>query len=119
MNLHLDRDAFQTLLLEESESSKLRANIIEKDYYVTLILEELSRKQSENSLPAYFQGGTASYKALGSIRRFSEDIDLTVSQLEGCTSNRQQQLRVEHAAKRYECLERLKNDPAVVIARET
>jgi predicted nucleotidyltransferase component of viral defense system len=42
---------------------------VEKDYYVTLLLSELSTKQS--CLPAYFKGGTALYKALGQMKRFS------------------------------------------------
>ncbi len=38
MKLHLDRPAFETLLLGESEASGIRADILEKDYYVTLVL---------------------------------------------------------------------------------
>jgi predicted nucleotidyltransferase component of viral defense system len=61
--------------LDIQEKTEVRADIIEKDYYVTLMLNELAGNQSE--LYAYFKGGTALYKALGSIRRFSEDINLT------------------------------------------
>jgi predicted nucleotidyltransferase component of viral defense system len=106
MNLHLDQPAFETLLLNESESSSIRADILEKDYYVTLILNELSNKQDQ--VFAYFKGGTALYKAIGSIRRFSEDIDLTVS-IEGCT-NSQAKKRVERATLEYSCLPRNKED---------
>jgi len=76
MKLHSDSSALETLLLDISGRTGIRADIIEKDYYVTLILKELADKQKD--IPAYFKGGTALYKALGSIRRFSEDIDLTV-----------------------------------------
>jgi len=106
MKLHLDQPAFETLLLNESESSGIRADILEKDYYVTLILNELANKQDQAF--AYFKGGTALYKAIGSIRRFSEDIDLTVS-IEGCT-NSQAKRRLERATLEYACLPRKRED---------
>lgn len=106
MKLHLESLAFETLLLDVSERTGIRADIIEKDYYVTLLLKELAEKQKD--VPAYFKGGTALYKALGSIRRFSEDIDLTVS-VEDC-SNSQAKRRLERAAIEYLCLSRNKED---------
>ena len=106
MKLHLDRPAFETLLLSESESSGIRADILEKDYYVSLILNELANKQDQAF--AYFKGGTALYKAIGSIRRFSEDIDLTVS-IDGCTNN-QARRRVERATLEFSCLSRKNED---------
>ena len=106
MKLHLDRPAFETLLLEESEVSGIRADILEKDYYVTLVLKELAEKQDQ--VPAYFKGGTALYKAIGCIRRFSEDIDLTVS-IEDCTNN-QAKRRLERATLEYTCLPRKRED---------
>lgn len=106
MKLHLEPVAFETLLLDTSERTGIRADIIEKDYYVSLLLKELAEKQKD--LPAYFKGGTALYKALGSIRRFSEDIDLTVS-VEDC-SNSQAKKRLERATLEYSCLIRDKED---------
>jgi predicted nucleotidyltransferase component of viral defense system len=106
MKLHLEPSAFETLLLDTSEKTGIRADIIEKDYYVTLLLKELAGKQNE--VPAYFKGGTALYKALGTIRRFSEDIDLTVS-VEDC-SNSQAKRRLERATLEYSCLARDKAD---------
>ena len=98
MKLHKDTEAFRTLLLDVGAHSNMRADILEKDYYVVLMLRELSEKQNE--LPAYFKGGTALYKALRCIRRFSEDIDLTVS-IDDCTSETARKKRVESAAKDY------------------
>ncbi len=66
MKLHKDRDAFQALLLTISEKTGIREDIIEKDYYLTLLLSELAVWQTK--LPAYFKGGTALYKAIGSLR---------------------------------------------------
>ena len=91
MKLHTDRDGFTVLLNAVRDSTGIRADILEKDYYITLFLKELSEWQG--NLPAYFKGGTALYKALGNIRRFPEDIDLTVC-IEGC-SNSQAKKRLE------------------------
>lgn len=87
------------------ETTRIREDILEKDYYVTLLLKELSEKQ--RNLPAYFKGGTALYKALKSIRRFSEDIDITVC-IEDCSSN-QAKTRLENATKKYKSLTRTKH----------
>ncbi|MCE5208775.1 MAG: nucleotidyl transferase AbiEii/AbiGii toxin family protein [Chloroflexi bacterium] len=108
MKLHLDTPAFQTVLLTQAERSGIRAEVLEKDYYVTLMLSELAEKQV--LIPAYFKGGTALYKALGSVRRFSEDIDLTVS-VEDCPSQSQAQKRLEAVTKKYSCLSRKIDDP--------
>ncbi len=104
MKLHLDRDAFETLLLDVQERTGVRADILEKDYYVTLLLKELAENQGK--LHAYFKGGTALYKALGSIRRFSEDIDLTV-EVHDCTSKTQAGKRLKSSAKGYSSLQRI------------
>ena len=102
MRLHTDRDGFTALLNLISDSTGIRSDILEKDYYITLFLKELSEWQGE--LPAYFKGGTALYKALGNICRFSEDIDLTVC-IENC-SNSQAKRRLEKAANGYKSLPR-------------
>ncbi|MCL2608253.1 MAG: nucleotidyl transferase AbiEii/AbiGii toxin family protein [Methanomassiliicoccaceae archaeon] len=102
MKLHEDSDGFTALLRIISESTGVRLDVLEKDYYVTLFLKELSEWQG--TLPAYFKGGTALYKAIGSIRRFSEDIDLTVC-IDGC-NNSQAKSRLEKAANGYRSLPR-------------
>ena len=102
MKLHTDINGFTALLNSISKSTGIRSDILEKDYYTTLFLKELSEWQNE--LPAYFKGGTALYKALGSIRRFSEDIDLTVC-IEGCSKS-QAKKRLEKAASGYTSLPR-------------
>ena len=77
MKLHLDKEAFRVLIDTIHTQTGYRGDVLEKDYYVSLILKELAEKQS-NGLPAYFKGGTALYKALKTTNRFSEDIDLSV-----------------------------------------
>ena len=102
MRLHNDTDAFSAIVELVSESTNIRLDVLEKDYYVSLMLKELSEWQT--AFPIYFKGGTALYKALGSIRRFSEDIDLTVC-IDGC-NNPQAKRRLEKAAKGYQSLPR-------------
>jgi predicted nucleotidyltransferase component of viral defense system len=102
MNLHDDRNAFAILLDHIHERTDIREDLLEKDYYVTLLLHELSTKQ--HSLPAYFKGGTALYKAIGQMKRFSEDIDLTV-EVEDCSKS-QAHKRLKDAAHSYESLRR-------------
>lgn len=76
MKLHLDRDVFKQFINKISSETNIAMDILEKDYYVGCILQELSKKQDE--IQAYFKGGTAIYKILDTMNRFSEDIDLTV-----------------------------------------
>ncbi len=98
MKLHLDKEAFEYIIDELSKANSVRRDVLEKDYYVTLLLNELSRLPNQGY--AYFKGDTALYKALRSIRRFSEDIDLTVY-VEDCPSTSQEQKRLEKVSKKY------------------
>lgn len=63
MMLHENKDAFKALISSVSERTNIREDIIEKDYYLTLMLSEFAAKQK--SISAYFKGGTALYKAIG------------------------------------------------------
>lgn len=103
MKLHLDKTAFEFIVDEVARENHIRRDVLEKDYYVTLLLKELSGK--ENQGYAYFKGGTALYKALKSIRRFSEDIDLTVY-IEDCPTPSQAKKRLEHATLKYENMQK-------------
>ena len=103
MKLHLDTSAFRVLLEQIHERTGYRTDVLEKDYYVVLMLKELSEKQKAG-LPAFFKGGTALYKALKATNRFSEDIDLSVD-TRGC-SRSQNDKRLEMASKKYLSLDR-------------
>ena len=70
MNLHLDTTAFQVLLNDIHDKTGYRLDVLEKDYYVVLLLKELAAMQDEG-LKAYFKGGTALYKELKTKNRFS------------------------------------------------
>ena len=73
MYLHEDREAFKEVIEQVAEDSGRAAVVIEKDYYVTMILRLLSQKLSN----VVFKGGTSLSKGFKAINRFSEDIDIT------------------------------------------
>lgn len=54
MKLHEDANAFRVLINDIHEKTGYRLDVLEKDYYVVLMLEELAQKQEEG-LPAYFK----------------------------------------------------------------
>lgn len=72
--LHNDRELFEQLILRTSELLGIKAEIIEKDYYVTLFLKELVSVSPD----IIFKGGTSLSKCYHLIDRFSEDIDLNI-----------------------------------------
>lgn len=85
MKLHLNKDVFKQFINKISSETNISVDILEKDYYVCCIPQELAKKQDE--LQAYFKGGTATYKILDTMNRFSEDIDLTVKVSEQLSKN--------------------------------
>lgn len=98
MYLHLKEKEFKNFLQIIKERTNIDADIIEKDYYVCAVLKELSKKQ--DYLKAYFKGGTAVYKILENMNRFSEDIDLTVKVLAE-ESNTRNKKRLKESALGY------------------
>ena len=103
MKLHTDKNAFKVLIENIHEQTGYRTDVLEKDYYVVLMLEELAKLQADG-LSAYFKGGTALYKALKTTNRFSEDIDLSVDTRD--CSRTQNDKRLENATKKYKSLPR-------------
>ena len=85
MLFHLDENVFKRFIDDMSKRVKIDADIIEKDYYVCTVLKELAKNQ--DYLKAYFKGGTAVYKILDTMNRFSEDIDLTVEVVKAEANN--------------------------------
>jgi len=72
--LHEDKELFEKVVLDASEKFDIVPVIIEKDYYVTLFLREIVRKNPN----IIFKGGTSLSKCYHIINRFSEDIDLNI-----------------------------------------
>ncbi len=98
MNLHLNKELFRETIDTLNTKTGIAIDIIEKDYYVCAVLKELSKKQ--DYLKAYFKGGTAVYKILENMNRFSEDIDLTVKVLSE-ESNTRNKKRLKESALGY------------------
>ena len=98
MNLHLNKELFREFIDNLNARTGIDSDIIEKDYYVCTILKQLSKNQDE--LQAYFKGGTAIYKILDTMNRFSEDIDLTVKVLPK-QSNTKNKNRLKQSALSY------------------
>ena len=72
--LHNNREQFAEAINLAVFQTGLAPEIIEKDYYITLIL----RKLSEMFDFVVFKGGTSLSKCHKVIDRFSEDIDITI-----------------------------------------
>ncbi|MCQ2535707.1 MAG: nucleotidyl transferase AbiEii/AbiGii toxin family protein [Lachnospiraceae bacterium] len=75
MFLHNDKELFQEVIVSAAEDLDLVVPIVEKDYYVTMILKKLSIWCPE----CVFKGGTSLSKCHHVIDRFSEDIDISFS----------------------------------------
>lgn len=76
MKLHNSKEVFSDLIEIASDYYKIDSALVEKDYFVTLLLKELTTR-----VPSLlFKGGTSLSKCYKIIDRFSEDIDLTLDE---------------------------------------
>lgn len=89
--LHNDKEMFSQAINLVTNKNGIRPEIVEKDYYVTMILRLLSER-----LPfIVFKGGTSLSKCHKAINRFSEDIDITID----TTLSQSQKKKVKEAIK--------------------
>lgn len=72
--LHENKEEFAIAVDLASEYFQILPIVAEKDYYVTMILRELSQRLDF----IVFKGGTSLSKCHRAIKRFSEDIDITI-----------------------------------------
>ena len=72
--LHENKEEFANAVNLASEIYHVLPVVVEKDYYVTMILRELSQRMGF----IVFKGGTSLSKCHKIIKRFSEDIDITI-----------------------------------------
>ena len=75
--LHNDREQFRGAIYLSYQQTGIMAQAIEKDYYVTLLLQILAQEMPY----IVFKGGTSLSKCHKVIQRFSEDIDITIDTL--------------------------------------
>lgn len=71
-NLHNNKELFSDVIIATSNALNIEPSIIEKDYYVTLLLKKINEKCPD----IIFKGGTSLSKCFKIINRFSEDIDI-------------------------------------------
>lgn len=85
MNLHENRKMFTDAVLAASEHLHIKTVYIEKDYWITRSLKLMA--QNPNAERAIFKGGTSLSKAHNIGNRFSEDIDIAISDADTLTGN--------------------------------
>lgn len=76
MTLDNNTQQFSDAIRAASERLNIAAIYIEKDYWITKILQQLSRTPQANNI--VWKGGTSLSKGYGLIDRFSSDIDVAV-----------------------------------------
>jgi len=76
MRLHTNIQDFNELIRLTATHFSILPEFIEKDYWITLILNNLSKSTHANSV--VFKGGTSLTKGYRIINRFSEDIDIAI-----------------------------------------
>lgn len=74
MILHNNPEDFAAAIQVASEHLKMRSVYIEKDYWITYVLKNISQSSYKDRV--VFKGGTSLSKAYNLIQRFSEDVDL-------------------------------------------
>ena len=73
MYLHSNISLFKDVIAEVNIRTGIAQSVLEKDYYLTMILKLLREKNDD----IVFKGGTSLSKCYHLIDRFSEDIDIT------------------------------------------
>jgi predicted nucleotidyltransferase component of viral defense system len=76
MKLHTNTQDFNELIRLSAAYFNILPEFIEKDYWITLILNRLSQSSHANSV--VFKGGTSLTKGYRIVNRFSEDIDIAL-----------------------------------------
>ena len=79
MYLHENQELFKSFIQETKNTTYYSQSIIEKDYYVTMILCLIVEKSADLGT-VVFKGGTSLSKCHKVIDRFSEDIDITFTE---------------------------------------
>lgn len=86
MTLHAsDIKTFSDAIRAASEYLKINSVFVEKDYWITLVLNKLSKTKFASE--TVFKGGTSLSKGFGLINRFSEDVDIAIINAEDKSGN--------------------------------
>lgn len=85
MILHENKKEFTEAIQAASDNLDISPVFIEKDYWITKVLKELSQSKHANGV--VFKGGTSLTKAHKLIQRFSEDVDIAVLDVSKLSGN--------------------------------
>lgn len=86
MKLHTaDSKFFSNTIRASSQHLKINEEFVEKDYWITLVLNRLSKTKYASE--TVFKGGTSLSKGFGLINRFSEDVDIAIIKNENKSGN--------------------------------
>ncbi len=86
MTLHTaDTKTFSDAIRAASEHLSINPVFVGKDYWITLVLNRLSKTKFVNE--TVFKGGTSLSKGFGLINRFSEDVDIAIINASDKTGN--------------------------------
>jgi predicted nucleotidyltransferase component of viral defense system len=85
MNLHHNTKLFSDTLRAASQHFDIKLEFVEKDYWITLVLNRLSKSKYLDE--SVFKGGTSLSKGYNLIERFSEDVDIAIINDKGKTGN--------------------------------
>lgn len=88
MRLHEDKALLAEVILRASQPKEdggigVNAGFIEKDYWITRALQQMSRSAANDV--SVFKGGTSLSKVYGIGARFSEDVDVAIVRSDGIT----------------------------------
>ena len=86
MNLHHDIKLFSDTLRAASQHLNIKLEFIEKDYWITLVLNRLAKSKYVDG--SVFKGGTSLSKGFNLIERFSEDVDIAIINDNAKTGNK-------------------------------
>ncbi len=86
MILHEHEKEFRDAITSTAQNLKIREDFIEKDYWVTYVLKNLYNSKFKDT--TVFKGGTSLSKAYNLINRFSEDVDLAITDKKEKTNNK-------------------------------
>ncbi|MBU2493177.1 MAG: nucleotidyl transferase AbiEii/AbiGii toxin family protein [Bacteroidetes bacterium] len=86
MKLHTaDKKFFSDTIRAASEHLNINQVFVEKDYWITLVLNRLSK--TDYASETVFKGGTSLSKGFDLINRFSEDVDIAITNTEDKSGN--------------------------------
>ncbi len=109
MTFHNNPEEFHEAIQAASQALNIREVVIEKDYWVSYVLKNLS--ESEYRDQVVFKGGTALSKAFTYIARFSEDIDLALLDNKSLGDAKRKSLFKKIESTITEGLKQIKNQP--------